>query len=67
MKLGPIVYEKKGKIKIQHLPPYRDNSLKGVRYLISEIKNGSNSKSETTFAVKKPALIYEFVSKIFFS
>ena len=53
-------------VKILDLPPQRDNSLKGVGYSISEVKNGSKSKSETTFIPKKPSLIHKFISKIFF-
>ena len=52
-------------IKILDLPPQRVNSLKGVGYSISKVENCSKSKSETTFTLKKPALIHESVSEIF--
>ena len=53
-------------IKILDLPPQRDNSVIGVGYSISRVKNCSKSKSETTFTLKKTALIHESVSEIFF-
>ena len=40
--------------------------VKGAGYSISKVENCSKSKSETTFTLKKTALIHESVSKIFF-
>ena len=57
---------KKGKIKIQQRPLCLDNSVKGARYSMSKVKNCSKSKSETTFTLRKTALIHESVSEIFF-
>ena len=52
-------------IKILDLPPQRDNSLKDVGYSIGKVENCSKSKSETTFTLKKTALIFESVSEFF--
>ena len=41
-------------------------SVKGAGYSISQVENCSKSKSETTFTLKKTALIHESVSEIFF-
>ena len=57
---------KKGKIKIQQRPLCWENSVKGAGYSISKVENCSKSKSETTFTLKKTALIHESVREIFF-
>ena len=44
----------------------QDNSVKGAGYSINKVKSCSKSKSETTFSLKRTALIHESVSEIFF-
>ena len=66
MKLGPIVYEKKGKSKSNNGPFVGTIQLNVPgTLLISKVENCSKSKSETTFTLKKTALIHESVSEIF--